>query len=201
MVCIYWGLKLEISLYSYFINVFIIFIIIYFVKKWRSLKEGTSYYHIGDFLIHKIVNAFWSLGLQKLFYSEKGVHLSTATIKRTRRKPCWKKWGPCYCQMVQESKHVTYLAFVQQSLQSHNKLVWCSVMGKSAFDSLIWAWISTRCAMLILILTGIRKKEFYINNILGIVLLYLLFMQAMYTDSGYQFQKDNDPKNTDIKFP
>lgn len=201
MVCIYWGLKLEISLYSYFINVFITFIIIYFVKKWRSLKEGTSYYHIGDFLIHKIVNAFWSLGLQKLFYSEKGVHLSTATIKRTRRKPCWKKWGPCYCQTVQESKHVTYLAFVQQSLQSHNKLVWSSVMGKSAFDSLIWAWISTRCAMLILILTGIRKKEFYINNTLGILLLHLLFTQATYTDSGYQFQKDNDPKNTDIKFP
>ena len=41
-----------------FFNVFIIFIIIYFVKKWRSLKEGTSYYHNGDFLIHKIVNAF-----------------------------------------------------------------------------------------------------------------------------------------------
>ena len=183
MVYIYWGLKLEISLYSYFFNVFIIFIIMYFVKKWRSLKEGTSY-HIGDFLIHKIVNAFWSLGLQKLFYSKKGVHLSTATIKRTRRKPCWKKWGPSYCQTVQESKHVTYLAFIQQSLQSHNKLVgmifadksmiWSSVMGKSAFDSLIWAWISTRCAMLILILTGIRKKEFYTSNTLGILLLHLL---------------------------
>ena len=112
-----------------------------------------------------------------------------------------KKWGPCYCQTVQESKHVTYLAFVQQSLQSHNKLVWSSVMGKSAFDSLIWASISTRCAMLILILTGIRKKEFYINNTLGILLLHLLFTQATYTDSGYQFQKDSDPKNTDIKFP
>ena len=130
--------------------------------------------------------------------------------QKNQKETMLKKMGPCYCQTVQESKHITYLAFIQQSLQSHNKLVgmifadksmiWSSVMGKSAFYSLIWAWISTRCAMLILILTGIRKKEFYINNILGIVLLHLLFMQATYTDSGYQFQKDNDPKNTVIKF-
>lgn len=87
-----------------FFNVFIIFIIIYFVKKWRSLKEGTSYYHNGDFLIHKIVNAFWSLGLLRLFYSEKGVHLSTATIKRTRRKPCWKNGA---LVIVKRSKKVS----------------------------------------------------------------------------------------------
>ena len=80
---------------------------------------------------------------------QEGCSLVHCYHQKNQKETMLKKWGPCYCQTVQESKHVTYLAFIQQSLQSHNKLVgmifadksmiWSSVMGKSAFDSLIWA--------------------------------------------------------------
>jgi hypothetical protein len=58
-------------------------------------------------------------GLQKLLYSELGVHLSTATIKRARKKLGWRKCGPRYCQIVREANRVACLAFAQLCLDNN----------------------------------------------------------------------------------
>ena len=81
-------------------------------------------------------------GLQKLLYSELGVHLSTATIKRAGKKLGWKKCGPWYCQIVREANHVAGLAFAQQCLDTNDiSTVSSSLMkaqsGRSAMEKYV----------------------------------------------------------------
>lgn len=159
-------------------------------------------------------------GLQKLLYSELGVHLSTATIKRARKKLGWRKCGPRYCQIVREANRVARLAFAQQCLDNNEDFdnviftdestIWLErhgkvcfrkegtpgklkPRGKHPFKVNIWAGISKRSATPVLIFTGIMKKEFYVGEILEKVLLP--FTQSTFPDGDYRFQQDNDPKH------
>ena len=159
-------------------------------------------------------------GLQKLLYSELGVHLSTATIKRARKKLGWRKCGPRYCQIVREANRIARLAFAQQCLDNNEDFdnviftdestIWLDrhgkvcfrkegtpgklkPRGKHPFKVTIWAGISKRSATPVLIFTGIMKKEFYVGEILEKVLLP--FTQTTFPDGDYRFQQDNDPKH------
>ena len=122
--------------------------------------------------------------------------------------------------MVRETNRVARLAFGQQCLESNEKFedviftdestIWLERLGKICFGKddrpaklkpkrkypfkvHVWAGISTGGATPILIFSGIMKKEFYVNEILGNVLLP--YTQAAYPDGGYRFQQDNDPKH------
>ena len=55
-------------------------------------------------------------GLQRLLYAELGIQLSTATIKRARKKLGWMKCGHKYCQIVREANRVALLTFAQECL-------------------------------------------------------------------------------------
>lgn len=153
-------------------------------------------------------------------YSELGVHLSTATIKRARKKLGWRKCGPRYCQIAREANRVARLAFAQQCLDNNEDFdnviftdestIWLErhgkvcfrkegtpgkpkPRGKHPFKVNIWAGISKRSATPVLIFTGIMKKEFYVGEILEKVLLP--FTQSTFPDGDYRFQQDNDPKH------
>ena len=119
--------------------------------------------------------------LQKLLYSELDVHLSTATIKRARKKLGWRKCGPRYCQIVREANRVARLAFAQQCLDNNEDFdnviftdestIWLErhgkvcfrkeetpgklkPRGKHPFKVNIWAGISKRSVTPVLIFTG-----------------------------------------------
>lgn len=126
-----------------------------------------------------------------------GLRLSITTIKQARRKLGWTKCGPRYCQMVRKANRITRLAFAQECLDSGETFNEgtpgkMKPRSKHPFKVNVWAGISNRSATPILIFTGIMHKEFYVEEILGKVLLP--FTQATFPD-GYHFQQDNDPKH------
>ena len=158
-------------------------------------------------------------GLQRLLYAELGIRLSTATIKRARKKLGWTKCGHKYCQIDREANRVAQLTFAQQCLDrgetfddvifTDESTIWLERHGKVCFRKKgeplkmklkakhpfkvnVWAGISKRGATPILIFTGVMQKEFYIKQILRNVLLP--FTQTTFAD-GYCFQLDNDPKH------
>ena len=148
-----------------------------------------------------------------------GIHLSTSTIKRPKRRLLWTKCGPQYCQMVRETNRIARLAFAEECLENwedfanviftDESTIWLKKHGKICFRKEgtvgkpkplsrhpfkvnIWAGISMRGPTPILIFTGIMKKEFYVEEILQNVLVP--YTEAAFSD-GYHFQQDNDPKH------
>ena len=190
--------------------------------KWNGAIQFKLCCHYWDFLIDKkfeCVLNFWFRSAEAAVQREgcPPVHrFHQEKQKETRLEKC----GPRYCQMVRETNRVARLAFGQQCLESNEKFedviftdestIWLERHGKICFGKddrpaklkpkrkhpfkvHVWAGISTGGATSILIFRGIMKKEFYVNEILGNVLLP--YTQAAYPDGGYRFQQDNDPKH------
>jgi len=63
---------------------------------------------------------------------------------------------------------------------------------KHPYEVNVWASISKRGAMPIVIFTGIMKSDFYVESILRVTLLP--FVNQTFPD-GYRFQQDNNPKH------
>ena len=107
-------------------------------------------------------------------------------------------------QCVDNNKDFNNVTFTDEStiwLECHRKVCF-RIQGttgkhkphsKHPFKVNIWVGISKHSATLVLIFTGIMKKEFYIGEILEKVLLP--FKQSTFPDGDYQFQQDYDPKH------
>ena len=131
-------------------------------------------------------------GLQKLLYSELGVHFSTATIKQAFAQQC-----------LDNNEDFDNVIFTESTIwwERHGKVCFrkegtpgkLKPRSKHPFKVNIWAGISKPSATPVLIFSGIMKKEFYVGDILEKVLLP--FTQTTFPDDDHRFQQDNDPKH------
>ncbi|CAB4007133.1 Transposable element Tcb2 transposase [Paramuricea clavata] len=158
--------------------------------------------------------------IQKLLRDERGVTISTSTIRNVRRKKLgWKHEKARYCQLIREKNKVKRLVFCLKAMKEKDSFENAIFSDETTVEiqqytrycfrkngSLpkrkgrpkhplkvhVWAGISYRGATKVCIFTGIMESIGY-QTILERNLLP--FIASEYPD-GHRFWQDNDPKHT-----
>ena len=156
---------------------------------------------------------------QRLIFEYFGLKVSTAAIKRARKKLGWVKSGVRYCQLVKEKNRIERLVFAQNWLATKEDFsniiftdessIWLENHAKICFRRInapaklkpkvkhpykvhVWAGVRTRGTTDTAIFTGIMPKDFYVDTILS---KYLVpFINEMFPDANHFFVQENDPK-------
>ena len=150
--------------------------------------------------------------------AKRGVHVSSSTVRRSRKKQGWTLQRTAYCQLIRDANKVKRLEYAQRimesddtfdnvifsdecsiSLQQYRRTCYRKVdeptkrkpKPKHPLKVHVWAGISRHGATKICIFDGIMDAELFCN-ILETTLVP--FIREKLPD--HRFMQDNDPKHT-----
>ena len=165
-------------------------------------------------------NELTSPELAKRILLRFGVQFSSQKVRRLLRKLGWVPTGTKYCQLIREPNQVKRLEFSEKCLRENeqfNDVIFtdkCSVLlenhSKISFHRRweqpklkgkpkhpvkvhVWAGISKRGPMQLIVFEGIMDAQFYVSEILTNGLLP--FIRTTFAN-GHRFQQYKEPKHT-----